>query len=362
MAERKRFSGDEASLKLLGLGRNILAALRRDMTVNKLTVGKRVVDVAPGVRIAVSSVFGQDEITIHVPPERAAPLVEEAAQFAQTDPEFKQIDGKQGDLVTVGSSVTLTVTVYENVVINPGDGTAGSGGTREVVGVASSVKLTIVTTTPAPPYTPPVAPPQIIIGGYTNKNGIYKPFIWDDVNGLRMLGLRSTYMNEESTGVVNAMSADGSILVGYVTVRDPTMAGAAEVGPQMRACAWRNGTADSDVVWWERGKKGFQSQARTIDAGGTVRGMWFERNVAFQWNGRGGDKATDIGGTVNMGSTSSPNGRVKVTGSVYQLDGGPMIKIGNDVVANCVTHIPYTAPTPPSTTPTVTTTVLVFSG
>lgn len=377
MVVRKSFSGDrEAAVELLGIGKNLLAQLRLSMQLNKLMVGQRTIDLDGGVRITVSSVFGQDEITIHAPPETAVPLIDEALDAANRDPEFLQREATNADVLTVGDVLTLTITVYDNIDINPGTGSGG--GTNDIVIVNSSVRLTIVTTTYPPVYVPPPKPPEIFIGGYKHfgassglPDGHNEPFVWDDVRGLRMLGLRSTLFRDESSGEVLGISADGQVPVGSVAVRDTTVppGATAQIGPQSRACAWRNGVNDSEVVAWTVGKKDAQSQALAINAAKTVvSGMW--RNgaaagfpTAFTWDGQNNHALSNASGVVGSFHPDSTNGRVHTSQNKYQLDGGPWISYGGgDCVATCAAHVPYTAPTPPNQTPTVKTTTLVFSG
>lgn len=370
---RKRIAGDtDRGAALLGVARTMLGQLRQEMAMTNLMIGKRSVQFDDGVTITVLSTFGQEEVQIYAPEDIAQETQEEALERMNADPEYLARKATNNDLVTLNDLLTLTVTVYDNIDIIP---TVPGSGTSDIMYVLSSVRLTIITTTPAPPYTPPTPPATIFIGGQDSSGN---PFIWDDKNGLRTLGLRNSVSNKERRGFVYGFKNDGTLPFGSVEVYDPTIdplftnpiSGAPSTTPFgyiQQACVWRNGTGDADVVRWASGET---SEAHSMDANGTVHGTFAKRPLnsgvttrsGFSWNGTAGSGIGAGGAVVGVPSLTSSNGRVRVQGDKYQLDGGPWITFSSGRQSYGVLHIPYTPPTPPDQTPKVTTSVLVFSG
>lgn len=380
MAERKRIAGEDGA-DYLGIARNLLAALKQSMALNKLLVLSRTVQIG-AASITVSSVYGQDDITITAPPAVTEQLQDKVDDLVAAVDKAK-LNGKFEDFVRLFSQVRLTVQTttsgaptpppYYPPSIGGGDdnSTEIDMGLQEFVQVTNSITITLVTTTQneAPPLPP--APPQIFIGGRDTGNS--NPVVWDDVNGARALGLRNRFSENEPAGTVYGFSSDGKIPFGMVAVTRPATAYSAANGhgafgtqynAQIAAC-WRNGTGDADLASY---KTDDLSEAYTMDAGGTVRGLLFRNGVSttgFTWNGR-------AGGSLSPNTTqprqpaapaTSTNGRVKVSGNKYSLDNGPWIQFANQYFsATCVLHIPYTPPANPPPAPTVTTTTLVFSG
>lgn len=78
MAERKRINGPGGA-DYVGIARNLLAQLKQSMKLNNLKVLQRGIDLPGGVRVLVSSVFGDDTITIQAPPDIEAAIAEAVA-------------------------------------------------------------------------------------------------------------------------------------------------------------------------------------------------------------------------------------------------------------------------------------------
>lgn len=390
MAERKRIQGEDGA-DYLGAARNLLAALKQSMALNKLMVLSRTVTFGEAT-ITVSSVYGQDDITITAPPTVTEQLQGKVDDLVEAVDKAK-LNGKFEDFVQLFSQVRLTVQTSTSGAPTPppyyppniGGGDDNSSeidiGLQDFVQVTNSITITLVTTTQneAPPLPP--APSQIFIGGRDTGNG--NPAIWDDVGGARALGVRNGLGQGERNAVVLGFSPDGKLPFGSVEVYDnsvnpaltnPFTGAQQPYGYVTQACVWRNGTRDSDVMRWNSGES---SEARKMDANGTVHGL-FSRvtytgslgstpvvyfNGGFRWNGYAGSGPTTETTAPPVPSLTSSNGRVKVSGNKYSLDNGPWIQFANQYFsAACVLHIPYTPPANPPPPPIVTTTTLVFSG
>lgn len=371
MVERKHFGGDrEAAFDYLGIARNVLDALKASMRLNGLQVLARQVTLPNGVLLHVSSMFGQDSIRIEAPPELAREVQDEVDALAEDAPALP-IFGTLTDTVQVASQLKLTVRVRD--VIGGGTGLVnGQDPLREIITMPDSLVVTIVRTT-YPVTEPTVFPPQLFIGGQTSRG--LTPFVWDDINGYTPLDIGNSV--QRRNGKVAGFSPSGTVIVGSVDVADPAAPGNYPTHP----AKWQSKTNQAQVQTGDNGD-GFGSVAyEATDTGGLVycSGIALPgRNVptpwCLHWDGTNGGNAYLAQHQLVYQNLTSPNKRMVVNGQKFQLDGGDWVNWGpnsdfipttarqapSDAVASCCTFVPYVAPPPPR--PTVTTTVLVFSG
>lgn len=381
MAERKVFSGDrDTAVDYLGIGRNLLLDLRRAMQLNDLQVLQRAVTLANGVVITVASVFGQDEIRIDAPVNLPREVHEDVNEMVE---ELREVPphGFINETITLTSQVAITKTqtipatpgVPSVVLVTRGGGdsdtlTATLG---ETVTMGGSVRITITTTTYTNGTPPPPTPPSVFIAGGTQGGDA---FVWDDVNGYRRLDKNDTFFGAKRYATVFGMSGDGKVLVGSVEIYDSnvnpatinpfTGAGGAPYGWIAVATRWATKFDQPQIAAYTSG--GGASEARQVQADGSIRGVW--AGSGMSWDGRNGHGMT-LGGTVPArGGLTSPDGTVTVSNNNYTLAGQSKPWRGqggtsapSDAVPFCVVHVKnaVVAPTPPSSTQTVTT--VVFS-
>jgi len=341
------------------------------MEFNKLMVGQHSVDIEGGISITVSSTFGQDEIKIFVPPSETQALLDAVAKDQIGNPEFRQFDAKQNDMIEFSSLVTLTI---EDVIIIGGEETPIGSGTNEYLFFRSGVELTIVTTTNST-YVPPTPPPTIYIGGHVGN----QPAVWSDSFGLKLLGLRNTFGQPERYGQVQVISADGLGWAGYVEKYDgaanpaltnPFTGVTTPYGYLSRAAYWNHDTGDANLIGpYTSGDVSavtyISDDKRDLRGSMTYDRATTAKFATFKWNGGtaifSDNWQVTAGPTPALPGTTSKNGRLKVQGDKYSIDGGPWITYSPGMVGLCSAHIPYTAPTPPPTT-TKTTTIIGFPG
>jgi hypothetical protein len=375
MVARKHFGGDrDTAVDYLGIGRNLLDQLLAGMRLNGLQVLSRTVGLPGGVTITVSSVFGQHDIRIEAPPGavQAQDAVQQVAEQLREVPAF----GVLRDVVKVSGTIKLTLTstdYTESFNPDPSSSDATTSGDNIAVGlrdhilVAGSITVTLVTGT-YPSWTPPPVPPQIFIGGQTSKG--QDAFVWDDINGYTPLNLGNSA--QRKNGQVLGFSPDGSVIVGQLQ--------SLQSGSFYTIAAkWQTRNNEAQIPNYNASTGVMQTALQASNDGGTILGGGVAaagNKVSpfhFKWDGQNGHSAAIEAGAATQQGLTSPNGRLKVNGQKYQIDGGPWINWGpnspvlasgvrqapSDAVAFGVMHNPYTAPTAPQ--PTYTTTVLVFS-
>lgn len=411
MAERKRLGADpEASAQYLGLARGLLDQLLLSMRMNSLQVLSRTVDLPNGVRITVSSVFGQHDIRIEAP-ENAGPGLIDAVQGIADVAEHMNLLGRLLDVVQVAGVIKVTATVrtpppYVPPYVPPppppppppdptppgdpgGSGDPGGGTTpvssevneaiADRVLMANSITVTIVVRTPGV-YAPGAATPQVFIGGQTSSG--LTAFVWDDVNGYNTIDIGGSYLAPRKAGIISGLSPNGKVLCGSLMIFDQTpeigfgsisTGGAAGVvGWVSIAAKWQSRTDTAQLAHYISGGN-YGIDARTVtNDGGTVTGTLSQTGGGFTWNGSNNSNVTPIKAVPARMGLTSPDGRVVVSGKNYKIDNGPWKpwvssaagvarQAPSDALAYCVVHVSATstAPPPPDTYKTTT---LVFSG
>lgn len=309
MAERKRY--DDAGAEYIGIARGLLAQLKVSMSFNKLMALSRTADLPGGVRIVVSSVFGQDTIAIHAPEtmrEQVVAAVEEDRQVQARRPAEKR-------------EVPVTVKPKFDDIIETFD--------------ACSVNISTDTSTTAPVTTAL----RIFIAGVAADPS--RPAFWTSEIGYGQLGLR----NNERNGVINAFSPDGKWQIGSVEIYDgnpdPSMTNpfngqTTARGWIQRAYVWKSGFGNNgNPIGWVTGDP--YSRATNMEGtavvGDTAGGK-------FTWNGEFNGRRNVIGGAAppTMISPTSKDGRVRISGNKYSLDGGPWTAWGPSGAVAYVVH------------------------
>lgn len=180
MAERKQFSGDRtASASYLTGARSMLAALKQAMSLSSLKVGTRTEILPNGVRITVSSMFGQDDIKIEVPAALTGRGVIAGDSSARgADEDNAEVQGR-----------------IESAVRNVG-----------------SIEIVATKTDVTPAYD------EIIIVGYCTRANTYDGRVaswWSSIRGQKFLRIGAGGYASEAHGI----SPDGEVIAGCTTGR-----------------------------------------------------------------------------------------------------------------------------------------------
>ena len=331
---RRNFSGDrDVAQEYVGAGNTQMLILKNMMQLGGLQQMARTIDYPGGVKVKVACVFGQEYVSIYVPPAAERVVVADEPEEVVTnvfDPEEvgKLIRAEFDDEVRMANVAYGTFT-------------------KLVPGI-----------------------PKIFIGGSRFGSGTVgnHPVSWSTDLGYRTLGLRNNvFTGVETRGYVLGMSPDGQFPVGVVEVRYPITVtitnpfdGRDNVTQTLVyhsvAAVWRSGTGDADLIAWtrmsdRRNGEGSPGSPHTFAhqmpvSGGDVFGDE-DGSSGFRWNGRsGGGRSRATVTPVRHTADSpvlytSPDGRAQVQGSRYRVGSGAWVSWGGSADnASCIVHIP----------------------
>lgn len=177
---RRRLSGKEAD-PYIGLGRKILGEMKNIMQMGGIKQLNWTKDLQNGVRIVVSSIFGQDEIRIFVPIITSMKNVEKIS-----------FDILGSELIVVGYS-TASTGKTQAFRWTRADGMRGLGfldGTNSSTATAIS------------------SDGETIVGYCNDVSGNTYGFYWTELTGMVSIG-------DIKDGEVLDVSGDGAVIVGY---------------------------------------------------------------------------------------------------------------------------------------------------
>lgn len=194
---RRRLSGKEAD-PYLGLGRKILGEMKNIMRLGGIQQLSWTKDLQNGVRVVVSSIFGQDEVRILVPVQKVA-IADPEKRSIQFNSEVEYISGilhngsaglsyKGQACIWTKGNLTELGWLLDGEVSQANDVSE----TGVVVGYSKIYKNTV--------------------------SGDYRAFRWTRKDGMQNLGVLGGTRWSEAL----AISADGSTIVGYSTLDDAT--------------------------------------------------------------------------------------------------------------------------------------------
>jgi hypothetical protein len=302
---RKTFSGDRmTALDYIGEAQLQLGILKNLMSFNRLNTLSQTFSYPGGVRITVSSVFGQDSIAIDAPPRTAQGIADQAQLTAQRK--------------TGGGKLKIT---------RPQDTVHSTG----------VVTLTITRHTS----------PLIYIGG--GKSAGNTPAYWSSAGGWAPRGIRENH--GESIGVIYALSPDGIHSAGSIFVYDNQInpatinpingSGGKPFGLIEMCCHWPN-DQDANLAYCNFSNPVY-SRSMQVDNSGNCKGI-VGGGGGFKWNGQGYFNVPLTTGQPipPAASKTSADGRVVVNGAYYTLDGGPPIAwapIDQGYFGTCVVSI-----------------------
>jgi hypothetical protein len=292
---RKSFSGNrELAFEYIGAANTQLMILKNAMKLGGLKQAVRTINYPDGTEIVIASIFGQDYVSINSPTvgsvgSNSGKGIEHGKDEFNPKTIEKIIHKIFGDFVHTTGSITITITR------NP--------------------------------------PPTIYIGG-GSSDGKQASYYSSDF-GFVPLGLRNSFNNPETSGVVYAMAADGSFPSGSVYVYDSTInpvtvnpftgQGGQPFGYKEHACVWRSGThssGDADVSPWNNITGPGYSRVCQVSVGGGSCSGNTATGGGFTWNGRSNTALT-------LGRPAVPQGQnatgVVISGSTYRVDGGPSV-------------------------------------
>lgn len=216
---RRRLSGKEAD-PYIGLARKILGEMKNIMRLGGIKQLNWTKDFQNGVRIMVSSIFGQDEINISVP--LYVPLLTtEEKEESFTSSIFKitgsyMLGGVRQAFIWSDGVMKVIATGFQPHNISM-DGETTIGLRSTVSGALKWTEAEGLTVLNAPGFAggwaTSVAWDGSIIGGFGRGVGQdFQAYRWDNEGAATSLGV-GTYSESQAWG----MSADGTVIVGHTS-------------------------------------------------------------------------------------------------------------------------------------------------